>query len=154
VILKRVHPDPGHAAAFTLIELLAVIVIVSMVAGTATVGLAATSEWVQLHAAAAQWRDLDARGRLLGRSLGSVVMSLDEGGDEIRLVEVRSDEVLSSVLLPRGVTGRIHAPKASQSVVFDHLGRTIDYQVELRSNDRVVGWQVHGMTGLMTEDEP
>jgi prepilin-type N-terminal cleavage/methylation domain-containing protein len=140
--------------AFTLIELLAVIVIVSMVAGTATMGLAATSQWVRLHAAAARWRDLDAHGRLFSRSLGPVVMSLDEGSNEIRLLEVRSGEVLSRVSLPRGVSGRIHAPEASRSVVFDHLGRTIDYQVELRSNDRAIGWQVHGLTGLITEAEP
>jgi prepilin-type N-terminal cleavage/methylation domain-containing protein len=151
MILRRSHLQ---SAAFTLIELLAVIVIVSMVASAATVGLAATSESARLHAAAARWRDLDTRGRLFSRSLGPVVMSVDESGHKIGLRRLPSGEMLSAVSLPKTVTGRIEAPNGSRSIRFDRLGRTVDYQVELRTSNRVMGWQVNGLTGLMTESTP
>jgi prepilin-type N-terminal cleavage/methylation domain-containing protein len=154
VILTPSQLEAEHAPAFTLIELLAVIVIVSMVASAVTVGLAATGERTRLHAAAAQWRDLDARGRLLGRSMGPVVMSVVEKGDEVRLRQLPSEDLLSKVSLPKGVTGRIQAAGASRSIVFDRLGRTIDYEVQLRSSDRVIGWHANGLTGLMTELKP
>ena len=154
MILDQSPPWPRRPAAFTLIELLAVIVIVSLVAGVATMGLAATSDAARLHAAAAQWRDLDAKARLFSRSLGPVEISLGDDGEEIQLHRLQSEELLSKLSLPPGMTGRIHAPGAPPSIVVDRLGRSIDYEVELRSQERVVAWQVCGLTGLITEAEP
>jgi type II secretory pathway pseudopilin PulG len=145
---------PSYPPTFTLVELLAVIVMISMVAGIATVGLAASSESARLHAAAAAWRDLDARARLFGRTLGPVVMTLSADRNDVRLHVQGSGELLSEVTFAGGVTGRILAEPAVDSVAIDRLGRSVDYDVELRSGDRIMTWRVLGTTGLLKEREP
>lgn len=154
MIVKSSQFDLGHPRALTLIELLAVIVIASMVAGVATIGLAATSDTARLRAAAAHWRDLDARARVFSRSLGPVEMAVDEDGREVQLYLVRSGELLSAMSLPEPMQGRIRAPGDPRSILFDSHGRTIDYQVDLRADDRVVTWHVCGLTGLTREAQP
>ncbi len=134
--------------------MLAVIVIVSLVAGIATVGLAASSENARLLAAAAQWRDLDARARLYSRTLGPVVMCLDTEREEVTLHLSESGELLSHLLLPQNVTSRLIAEGATDTISFDRLGRSVDYEVQLRSSGRVKAWKVQGLTGLIQEDEP
>ncbi len=146
--------DRSGRSAFTLIEVMAVIVIVSMVAGVATVGLAAASDSARLRATAAQWRDLDARARLLGRSLGPVVMSFDDQRNAVTLHSVESNELLTTVVLPAEVCGRLRVDPPTQSIVFDRLGRSVDYDVEVRTAQRVIHWRVWGLTGLITELKP
>ena len=146
--------DHGARSAFTLIEVLAVIVIISMVAGVAAFGLAAASDSARLRAAAAQWRDLDARARLFSRSLGPVVMSLDNQSNAVTLHSVESNERLTAVGLPDGVWGRLRVDPPAQSIVFDRLGRSVDYDVEVRTAQRVIHWRVFGLTGLITELKP
>ncbi len=141
----------GCRPAFTLIELLAVIVIVSLVAGIATVGLASASQIAQLHAAAADWRDLDGRARLFGRSLGPVVMSLNSERNAVMLHAPDSKELLSVVTLPDGTAGQIETRTPNKMIAFDRLGRSVDYDVELRSGERVIRWRVYGLTGLIGE---
>ena len=154
MMAKRDQSDHGVRSAFTLIEVLAVIVIVSMVAGVATVGLAATNDSARLRGAAAQWRDLDARARLLGRSLRPVVMSVGDQGNAVTLHSVESNELLTAVVLPDGVWGRLRVDPRTQSIVFDRLGRSVDYDVEVRTDQQVIHWRVWGLTGLITELKP
>ena len=149
--LTRRCPSHGCRPAFTLIELLAVIVIVSLVAGIATVGLASASESAQLHAAAAEWRDLDGRARLFGRSLGPVAMSLNSERSAVMLHVTDSKELLSEVTLPDGTSGQIQTRTPNKTIAFDRLGRSVDYDVELRTGERVIQWRVYGLTGLIGE---
>lgn len=154
MMVKCDQSDHGVHSAFTLIEVLAVIVIISMVAGVATIGLAAASESARLRAAAAQWRDLDARARLFSRSLGPVVMSVGDQSNAVTLQSVESNELLTAVVLSDGVWGRFGADPPTESVVFDRLGRSVDYDVEVRTAQRVIHWRVWGLTGLFTERKP
>ena len=137
-----------RGVAFTLIELLAVIVVASLVAGVATVALAASGESARLHGAAAQWRDLDARARLLGRSLGPVMMSVDRG--VVRLHALATNELISSVALPGGIA----LDTSAAPIEFDRLGRSIDYRVDLHTANRAIRWRICGLTGYVTEAEP
>ncbi len=141
----------GCQPAFTLIELLAVIVIVSLVAGIATIGLASASQSAQLHAAAAEWRDLDGRARLFGRSLGQVVMSLNSERTAVMLHVTDSKELLSEVTLPDGASGQIQTRTPNRMIAFDRLGRSVDYEVQLQAGERVIRWRVYGLTGLIGE---
>lgn len=153
MMVKCDQSDRSAQHAFTLIEVLAVIVIVSMVAGVATVGLAAASDSARLRAAAAQWRDLDARARLFSRSLGPVVMSVGYQRNAVTLHSVGSNERLTAVVLPDGVWGQLRVDPPTQSIVFDRLGRSMDYDVEVRTAQRVIHWRVWGLTGLITESK-
>ena len=153
MMVKCDRSDHGGRSAFTLIEVLAVIVIVSMVAGLATFGLAAASDSARLRAAAAQWRDLDARARLFSRSLGPVVMSFEDPSNAVTLYSVESNERLTAVVLPDGVWGRLRVDPPTESIVFDRLGRSVDYDVEVRTAQRLIQWRVFGLTGLITESK-
>ncbi len=144
----------SRARGLTLIEVLAVIVIVSLVAGVATMGLASSTHSARVRAAAAQWRDLDARARLFGRTLGPVVMTLNADRTDVRIHVRGSDELLTEVALPVGVTGRILAEPEPDAIVFDRLGHSVDYDVQLSAGDRIVAWHVYGLTGLIKEGEP
>ncbi len=149
--LTRRCRSRGCRPAFTLIELLAVIVIVSLVAGIATVGLASASQSAQLHAAAADWRDLDGRARLFGRSLGPVVMSLNLERTAVMLNVTDSKELLSEVTLPEGTSGQLQTRTPNKTISFDRLGRSVDYEVQLQVGERVIRWRVYGLTGLIGE---
>lgn len=142
---------PQRDRGLTLVEMLAVIVIVSLVAGVAAVGLAASSETAQLQAIGAEWRDLDGRARLFARSLGPVVMTMHGEGTVVRLDVRETGELLSEIALPAVVSGRIDTDMSDDSIVFDRLGRSVDYEVTLQGAERVIRWRVCGLTGLIVK---
>ncbi len=138
---------------FTLIELLAVIAIASLVAAVTTVGLASSSDQARIQAAAAQWRVLDAKARAFARCTGPVVMELDAEGALVRVRSAQDRELLSESALPAGMAGRI-VVEGSERVLFDRLGRSAEYEVELGARDRTLRWQVCGLTGWIMETVP
>lgn len=142
-------------AAFTLIELLAVIVIVSLTIGLVTISLAATGERAYLRATVAQWRDLDARARAFARSLGSITMRLDQGSHAVQLHRDQSGELLTTVHLPQDLSATLGSEEPSHTIIFDRLGRSPDYDVKLLAkNNRTIHWHVCGLTGWITEGQP
>ncbi len=141
----------GGGGGFTLIELLAVIVIITLTTGIVTVGLASANTSAQLRGAAAQWRTLDARARTLSRALGPVTMRYEEEPQRLQLSRVESDELLATIQLPKKVHTDLVTEHPTDTVVFDRLGRTLDYDVHMMIDDRVVAWHVCGLTGYITE---
>ena len=139
---------------FTLIEVLAVIVILSIVAGVATVGLASATDSARLAGAISQWRDLDARARLFSRTTGPVVMNLNRDHTMVRLFVVESGELLSQVVLPPEVTGHFRTDQPTDAIVIDRTGGSPDYEVQVKTVDSIVRWYVYGLTGLVKEGRP
>ena len=141
----------GGGGGFTLIELLAVIVIITLTTGTVTVGLASANTSAQLRRAVAQWRTLDARARTLSRALGPITMRYQMQQPFVQLSRLDSDEQLAEITLPRNVNARLVTDRPTDTVLFDRLGRTPDYDVQMTIDDRVVAWRVCGLTGYVTE---
>lgn len=141
----------GGGGGFTLIELLAVIVIITLTTGIVTVGLASANTSAQLRGAVAQWRTLDARARTLGRALGPVTMSYEEEPQLLQLSRVESNELLATIQLPKKVHAALVTEHPTDTIVFDRLGRTPDYDVTLALENRLVTWHVCGLTGYITE---
>ena len=137
--------------SFTLIELLAVIVIITLTAGTVTVGLVSANTSAQLQAAVSQWRDLDARARTLSRALGPITMRLEAHHGLVQLSLLDSDERLAKITLPWNVSARLAIDRPTDTIVFDRLGRSPDYDVRLTLEDRVIAWHVCGLTGYIME---
>ena len=137
--------------AFTLIELLAVIVIVTLTTGIVTVGLVSANTGAQLQATVSQWRDLDARARTLGRALGPVTMRYQVQRPLVQLSLLDSGERLAEITLPRKVSARLATDRPTDTIVFDRLGRTLDYDVTLTLENRITAWHVCGLTGYITE---
>jgi len=152
-VRRSTRPDrPRSSLGFALIEVLSVIVILSLVAGLATVGLAATTDSARLRETQVRWRDLDAHARLMARREGPVLMSVDEEPRLVRLHVRASGEPVALLALPRGIAGRIERDDAR--VVFDTLGRSPDYAIVVTSEAGTRRWQVAGLTGDVTEAPP
>ena len=55
--------------------------------------------------------------------------------------------------LPRGARGRLRAAQSSDSILFDSFGRSVDYEVEMYTDDRLLKWRVLGMTGAIRGED-
>lgn len=133
----------------TLVELLATIALLSIVAGLGVRGLAVTDARASLLSVSAEWRDLDARARLLSRTGagGSVTMILSSEPPAIRLVSMRTREVLAAVPVHDQVVVEIESANGARRVAYDQAGRSADYEISFSMDDRSLRWRVHGLTG-------
>ncbi len=142
--------DPG----FTLLELLAVVVLLSLTFTVTGVRLAATSTRAKLQATASRLRDLDAHTRLLARSGEPASLRLDGTQRHVNVQGIRSTELLATVTLPAEVTVQVRASSGDETITFDRLGRSKDYRVTVQAGETVLRWHVYGLTGYIRTDGP
>ena len=136
-----------HRDGLTLIELLAVIVIASLVLGVAGWSVSATSDRTVLARTIAGLQDIDARARLHARSSGEpVVMHINGDARVLRLTTV-GGEKLSDVSVPSSIEMVIEKDSTEPSIAFDARGRSCDYVAVLRTQHEVVRLRVHGLSG-------
>jgi prepilin-type N-terminal cleavage/methylation domain-containing protein len=144
--------------AFTLIEMLAVIALVSMIAAVSAVGLGASNEQARLRSTVAHWQNLDGEARLFARtSRGAVNMVVTEDRTQVLLKSLAGIE-LASIDLPGNLQGQIlcdgQPVLRSGCVRFDAFGRSLDYRIQVESEGELVaGWSVAGLTGWIIEAE-
>lgn len=138
----------------TLLELLAVLVLLALTFSVAGVRLAATSAHAQLQAAASRLRDLDAYTRLLARSGEPAFLQLDGAEHFVRVQAIRSTELLAGAAIPEGVSVEIRTSSGDEAITFDRLGRSPDYRVAMNAGETTLRWHVYGLTGYVRRDEP
>jgi len=135
--------------AFTLIEVLAVITLLSLATAVGVASLGSASQRARLDQAAATLRDADAQARLLSRMGSSVTLAVHEGR-----VSIESDRDAFSSILPDGTSVEMAALPAGRSaprILFDRLGRSTDYRVAVASAGSTRVWLVAGATGWIDE---
>ena len=143
----------GLHPAFTLIELLAVIVIISLIAGITMANLAATDDDATLRAAVAAVRDLDQRARIFSQTGEHVTLAPSRTRDALLLKTSRDSETVAAAQMPRGITVHLDLPRTRRETVrFDSFGRSGDYRVVLRRGMDTLVWRVHGLTGVLAEE--
>ena len=146
---RRFHPDARNG--LTLLELLAVIVLLAMIAGTLAVNLATVDESASLRASAGQWQEMDRRARLLARTgQSSTIIEVHQqlqGSTLITLRQVGSDDVISRLELAPGTS--VDVEPVGTAITFSRSGASIDYGVRLQHADTssTIAWSVHGLTG-------
>ncbi len=151
--------------AFTLIELLAIIVILGFITAIATWSVSSAAEQSNLNALADRWRIFDAKARLLAQRSGGVVIIENVLAEQF--IEAGPQERnFQDALILRFDYGRIsqiqtveirHARVASDPtcVFIDNQGRSQDYTVTIQFKDRStsaltpLALQVSGLTGLV-----
>lgn len=152
--------DPReNAPGFTVIELLAVVSLLSLVMALGAVRLGVATDEAHLSRALADLLEMDARARLLGRSDGAVSLSLESEPKRLVLVRARGGDVLQSTVLPRDASVRLTDPGSRaplNEIRFDRAGRSCDYEVEVRLGEHQARRTVAGLTGLVEKggDEP
>ena len=139
----------GRASSrgFTLLEVLGVVVLLSMVAGTLTVHVASVSDAARFRAAGARLVDFDARARLFARSEGPVLLAVGDGGRELTLSQVHTGERLLRVDLGERASVALEVEPRQSWVLIDKLGRSVDYELELTSGERRSRWRISGASG-------
>jgi competence protein ComGC len=142
----------GRGRALTLIELLAMIVIISMAAGVVMVNLSSMSDSAAFRAGAAAVRDLDARGRLSGRTGAPAALMATMEHDGLILRSQAPGEAIGHASMPSGMTVHLRTvDSGDMSIRFDAFGRSADYDIILRRGERLVIWRIAGLTGCVVE---
>lgn len=148
-----------RARAFTLVEMLAVVMIFALAASVAMVSLARADRSGAMERAGSEIMRMDALARLSARSSGSAVglILLDRGSHQG--IEVRSGaagEVVAAADLPAGLTAAISTTGdvsgALSSVLhIDRSGRSVDAIASIAADEgRRRLWAVSGLTGQFT----
>lgn len=149
-----IKPPARANSAFTLIELLAVIIIISLVAGVSSVGLVAGSRQANILAAASDLKNLDAHARIAALTSGTMDLTLKSELD-VATLQTREGRVeLARVTLPVDCRIELLIDKQPRTVVdFDALGRSADYNLEIGLEEHRIFWAVCGLTGWIVESE-
>jgi hypothetical protein len=132
-------------------DLESVVVILTLVAGLAAVGLASSHERSRLGEAVTRLQDLDARARLLAGTVGPIVLDVTDDHRTAWLHALETDELLGSVDVPGAMTVDVETGGASDLIVFDRMGRSPDYTVTVRAGGRVKSWETLGISGQIVE---
>lgn len=139
---------------YTLIELMAVVVIMALAAGFLLPNVAATSDAARCRAIAAQLQDLDRKARLLARSEGRVEFKFDPQAQMFVLTATDSNQQLAALAIERGTIIVLTTEHAAASVLFDRAGRSEDYAMVIQRESNRSAFYVAGATGLMREGRP
>jgi len=137
--------------AFTLIELLAVLVVLGMAVSVAAVGLSSRSDESKLSDAASLIASLDAMARVRARNGHNTELRFDSADGTIGFTDRGSADAPSSDrLLPDGITLEVWEwPSGApmDRVIVDARGQSMDYQVRVSTGDASVTLRFAGLTG-------
>lgn len=134
-------------AAFTLVELLAVLFLLGLVTAIGTRSIAATTERASAAALLDRTLALEGMCRLWARQDGAVVLIRDaEAG---HLIALRERD--GTVLARENIADAAHvwfAGKGADSVRFDALGTSDDYAIHVKFGEASLQASVFGLTGV------
>lgn len=144
------------ARGLTLLETLAAVALLALAASALAVSLGGATDAERLAALRAELLDLDARARLLARSAGGAVLSLEDDGARLRVAAPAVAEPALRRALPRPWTLRLErrAGEAEGAVAYDARGRCPDYAFIIATPAGEHRIPVAGLTGcpLPSED--
>lgn len=137
------------ARGLTLLETLAVIVLLSLAAGFGLSTLRRVSE--SPGAVLSRLGQIDAQMRLTAQRDGPVEMTFDQTvrGTSARAALFRNDRVQELGTFRQRIV--VHTEAASESIVYDTLGRTEDFSIRIEGSDRVL--HIAGLTGWTWQSE-
>ena len=140
---------------FTLLELMAVIVILSIATGITLAHVSSMTESAQIKACVAALWDLDARARLLSRSAPPTppTLKLTSNGDGLQLIESESGEFLTPPHIKNATISLLVDSKAVWGIQFDAMGHSVDYTIHLERNGQIIELHFCGLTGWMVRED-
>lgn len=129
---------------FTLLETIAVVVLLGLAVTTLAMSLAGPAEAARLRSAESVFLDLDRRARHAALRRGPVLLSVRDGSLEIAPGSGDST-VLATRPVPAGV--KIELVGGRSELRVDALGRTEDYRARLTTERSEIVVRVDGLTG-------
>jgi len=133
--------------ALTLIELLAVVVILSMAAAIGVVSLSNVDAQARIDRFVDRWRELDDKARLTGMRGSAVV--LNRGEDELTLSARDSEpDIIVAAAIPAHISMTFAIDgKTVDRLQFDQRGCSEDYTLAIATAVDILRWTVNGETG-------
>ncbi|MEL6396630.1 MAG: type II secretion system protein [Planctomycetota bacterium] len=129
---------------FTLLETIAVVVLLGLATSTLAVSLAGPAEAARLRGAESLFLDFDRRARHAAVREGPVRLAVRDG-----LLELTGDTddptILASRPLPDGIG--IEFGGVENELRIDALGRSEDYRIRITSENDEIRLRVAGLTG-------
>lgn len=150
----RSFPFRGRGRGVTLVEMLAVLVMLSAVGVLTLSGLGRADEQARLHRFAAQVQRLDQLARMECAQQGMVELAVDHEHNRIVLRDVDPDVVMRDFSIPTGVTLEMcnAAGKSIHTVTINRPGRSVDYSVQAKTDGHKRSWSVAGLTGFIMRE--
>ena len=150
-------PHKSHFHAFTLIETLAVVMLIGLAAIVMTTMLAGTTESTRLDDAVRRFLDLDARARLLAHQESGVVLQVK---DEACLIVVDAEGIEPDpdpvMQCSHGAQVQLKIETADAGVVdsitYDRGGRSVDFDVVISVGELRRSVSIAGLTGGVEEN--
>lgn len=150
-MIDRKEPFGVSTRAFTLIELLAVLVVLGMAVSVAAVGLSSRSVEAHLSDAVSSIASLDASARVLARKGHVTELRYNDADGRLQLINRCCEDAIS---IERGLSDRItletwERPMGTpiESVIVDSRGQSVDYQVRVSSGKLSFALTFAGLTG-------
>lgn len=137
---------PTSASAFTLIEVLSVVVLVGLIAGALAPNLARRSRSAQLERFKSGLIEFDALARQLALKGGRVSVRYETDDEAVRLFEQR-ERPMEIRSLPVPDTIQLHPIGFDSAVVFDANGCTRGYGYMIQADSAVHRLAFHGVSG-------
>ena len=145
---------------FTLIEVLAVVTLLSMVAGFGVWSLAAANERAQIDGTAGRLQQLDRRARLAARTNGPTLFMYDTASHTIRIERIADQKRIAVHRLPDNTTISIKVVNPEngnrrmvKTIDFDRVGRSADYEGTIERNNASRHWRTNGLTGWISDHD-
>lgn len=136
--------------AFTLIELMASIALLALIASICAIGLASTGDAAATERAIAAVLDADRSARQIANESGPVRLTVTDGHTRLTLALVVEESGVQEIDLPPGILVDLLSSDAElplQAVAYDGRGRCTDFRVRVRSGERMRALQIAGLTG-------
>ncbi len=138
---------------FTLIELMAVIIILSLTAALGAVRLSSVSNQTALKSAIARWRDLDAKARLHARAGTPITIVLTKNESEMTIQNTQTHEILATATWPDFLSFSLQTDSSENSIPLSRTGTSPDYALLFSTNDQTQRFHCFGLTGFITRDQ-
>jgi len=140
----------GRQLAFTLVEMLVVLVLMGLIAAAIAPNLAGTTHRTQLDQLIAELIDLDAQARVSASVHKACYFEYDDLQEQIvlRVIDEQAVDV-QTINVPRFVTVELEeiSEQSAPVVVFDRLGHTFDYSYTIILEEETIRLSVNGLTG-------
>lgn len=142
--------DPSRNA-LTLIELLAVILLLGLVAGSAIVNLGSMDGSARMEETAHQIRQLDRAARQLARTEGAAIIA--RRNKALVLQQPRTGESARQFTAADGIEIQLHGTDEQllDAIAYDASGRSADLRIAITNGEWTRSFIIHGLTGAVEE---
>ncbi len=138
--------------SFTLIEVLAVVVVLSLIAAVSVSSLGNVGTGMQVERTGARLRDLDARARIYARRHEAVRLVSGAAGSGLSVLTLDAQDTILSIQWPPDLSVTVAPVRSDDELVIDRRGCGPDYRVSVTDGRTTLSWSVLGLTGAIIEE--